>query len=86
MIRTKALLSGIKAKLGPVALETDEHLSGFKLLLEEGPCSTYNKLRMNYVFGSGQLIKAVLSPFISNAFDSQNLINGFSHERDAYYT
>lgn len=71
--RTKALQSGIKAKCGPATLETTKHLDGFKQLLESGPCQAYEALKQNWVFGDGRLIKAIMSPFVSNDFDPQGL-------------
>ena len=74
--RTKALISGIKARCGPAILDTVKHLDGFKQLLEQGPCAAYTALKDNYVFGNAQLIKAVLSPFVSNDFDPRSLAPG----------
>ncbi len=78
--RTKALVAGVKAKCGPVVLETLKHLDGFKQLLEQGPCAAYETLKHNWVFGNAELVKAVLSPFVSNNFDPQNLASSqYSH-------
>ncbi len=71
--RTKALMSGIKARCGPVVLETMKHMDGFKELLTLGPCAAYNTAKDNWVFGNGELVRAILSPFVSNDFDPRNL-------------
>ena len=71
--RTKALQAGVKAKCGPAVLDTIKHLDGFKELLNNGPCKAYEIAKKNWVFGNGELIKAVLSPFISNSFDPASL-------------
>ena len=71
--RTKAALSGLKAKLGPAVLETMEHLNGFKQLITIGPCAAYATLKNEWIFGNAQVVEAILSPFTSNNFDPQNL-------------
>lgn len=72
--RTKATIAGLKAKLGPAVLETVEHLKGFKELLTTGPCAAYEALKDDYIFGNAQVVEAILSPFISNNFDPENLV------------
>ncbi len=71
--RSKALAAGIKAKCGPVALDTLKHLDGFKELLTVGPCATYEVLKDNFAFGNGNICRAILSPFVSNAFSTDSL-------------
>ncbi len=71
--RTKALAAGIKAKCGPVALDTLKHLDGFKELLTQGPCASYEVLKDNFAFGNGNIVRAILSPFSSNDFDPRTL-------------
>lgn len=68
--RQKALLAGLNAKCGPAQLDTSGHLDGFKILLEEGPCKAYELLKHEYNFGysGGGIIKAIMSPFVSNDF------------------
>ena len=69
--RTKALQAGVKAKCGPAVLDTLKHLDGFKQLLEFGPCQAYQAMKDNWVFGNGELCRAILSPFVSNDFDPE---------------
>ncbi len=73
LFRTKALVAGLKAKCGPVVLETIGHLAGFKELINFGPCAAYVKLKEEWIFGNAQVVEAVLSPFVSNNFDPQSL-------------
>jgi hypothetical protein len=71
--RTKAAIAGLKARCGPTQLETMEHLKGFKELLTSGPCAAYTTLKSEWTFGNAQVVKAILSPFVSNNFDPRNL-------------
>jgi hypothetical protein len=85
LYRTKALVAGIRAKCGPAVLETLKHLDGFKELLSGGPCAAYEKLKDQWVFGNGNICRAILSPFVSNNFDPDNLGTYYdSHSRDYY--
>lgn len=68
--RTKALNEGIKAVLGPASIAVAGNLSGFKTLLEMGPCKTYEELKFQYQIGNAKAIKAVLSPFVGNNFSA----------------
>lgn len=80
--RTKAVLDGLSAKMGPASLTVSDNLKGFKDLLVLGPCKTYEDMKNDYVFGSGGLCQAVLSPFIGNNFNPENLqmnINYYFH-------
>lgn len=71
--RTKAALAGLKAKCGPMVLETVEHMRGFKELLTVGPCAAYATLKKGWIFDNSYAIKAIMSPFVSNNFDPTNL-------------
>ena len=79
--RTKALSAGIEAKCGPVVLKTLKQLDGFKQLLEKGPCAAYERMKDNWMFGNGNIAKAILSPFHSNDFNPQTL-SGFGNDYD----
>ncbi len=70
--RTKALISGIKAKCGPAMLETMSHVTGWKDLIDFGPCAAYDKLKKEYLFGNSIAGLAILSPFVSNTFDPRD--------------
>ena len=72
-LRTKAALAGLKAQFGPARLDTLQHLDGFKILMEQGPCATYEQLKMEYMFGNDHYVKGVFSPFVSNNFDPASL-------------
>ena len=73
--RQEALRAGIKAKLGPATLETVERLPGFKILLDKGPCALYEELKMQISFGDASVCRIILSPFVSNTFDPDDLKN-----------
>lgn len=81
--RSKALSAGIKAKCGPVVLETLRYLDGFKELLTLGPCATYKTMKKDWMFGNGNICKAILSPFVGNNFDPQSL-SAFTTHRDRF--
>ena len=71
--RTKTVLSGLTAKLGPAVLETSKHIDGFKDLLTYGACKMYEDAKNDLMFGSENVCRAILSPFTGNKFDPQNL-------------
>lgn len=68
LYRTKAILSGIKARCGPAVLETMQHIKGFKDLIDFGPCKSYETLKTEYEFGNATVGEVVLSPFVSNNY------------------
>lgn len=72
-LRTRAHLEGINVTLGPAKLDVSSGLSGFKTLLEQGPCKMYDQLKTQYVMGDASRVKAILSPFVGNNFDPQML-------------
>jgi len=43
-LRTKAATEGIRAALGPAMLNVNGSLEGIKLIMEAGPCATYDEL------------------------------------------
>ena len=77
--RTKALMEGIKTKLGPAELDISGNLAGFKTLLELGPCALYENLTLQYNIGNPSILRAVLGPFVGNNFDPQ-MIRGMGSE------
>lgn len=66
--RTKAALEGIKVQCGPANLAIGGNIRGFQILLEKGPCMTYQELKKDYQFGDINIIKGIFSPFVSNTF------------------
>ncbi len=70
--RTRAAAAGIKAKCGPAMLETLDHIKGFQILLEQGPCKAYQDTRMQYQLGNLQAVRAILSPFVGNIWQPSN--------------
>jgi hypothetical protein len=69
--RTSALLQGVKARCGPAILDTNTYGQYLKELLTKGPCKAYESLKDEYNFGydGARIIRAVMSPFVSNDFD-----------------
>lgn len=72
-LRTRAQLEGISTTLGPAKLDVSSGLSGYKIILEQGPCKMYEQLKTQYVIGDSSRVRAVLSPFVGNNFDPQML-------------
>ena len=75
LFRTKSLVAGLRARCGPAIMETKEHLKGFKDLIEIGPCKAYDTLKDEHNFTDVTTIQAVLSPFVSNAFDPRDSLS-----------
>jgi hypothetical protein len=69
--RSHALIDGVTAKLGSASLTVLNRTKAFKDLITIGPCSLYESMQNDYVYGSGQLCKAVMGPFISNTFNPE---------------
>jgi hypothetical protein len=67
--RTKAALEGIRAALGPANLAVQNHLAGFKQILEHGPCKLYYDLTEHWDLQNATAVAAILSPFVGNNFD-----------------
>jgi len=80
--RTKALAEGVTARCGPATLAVLGNLRGFKELLTVGPCATYESMKLDYVFGNGQMCRAILSPFVGNNFSVDSLSTAYQLERD----
>lgn len=82
--RTKAINEGISAALGPAKLSVGGNLSGFKTILDVGPCKTYEQLVMDHNIGNISTVRAVLSPFVGNNFDPRYLTGSTLRGRDFY--
>jgi len=72
--RTRALIQGVSAKLGPAALQTGNYGAQLVNLLNLGPCKAYEELKKEYNFSykGKQVIRALMSPFVSNDFNPDN--------------
>ena len=72
--RTAALAQGVSARLGPASLQTSNYGQYLHMLLKEGPCRTYERLVeiYNVSYEGSKVIRAVLSPFVSNNYDPSN--------------
>ncbi len=71
--RTKAVTEGVRAGLGPASLNVSGNLSGYKTVLDVGPCAIYEHLKQQHNIGNATAISAVLSPFAGNNFDPRFL-------------
>jgi len=69
--RNAALLQGVSARLGPTSIQTSSYGVQLSLLLNEGPCKSFEELKKAYNFSyeGKKIIRAVMSPFVSNDFD-----------------
>ena len=83
-LRTKALSAGNSVKLGPASISSGPSVNGYKLLIEVGPCQTYEKMKWEYELGDARAIRAVLSPFTGNTFDPRNLGGGGQGGKQGY--
>lgn len=73
LLRSRAMVSGIRSKLGPSQLETFRHIDGFETLIKHGPCKMLDEAIMDVKFGNNRKVKAIVSSFTSNDFDPNNV-------------
>lgn len=73
VLRTKAAMEGIRAALGPANLSVAGSMAGIKMILDHGPCATYDELSSHWDVKEATAIRAVLSPFVGNKFDPTSL-------------
>lgn len=71
--RTKAAIDGVRASLGSASIGVSSNLSGFKTILDQGPCAMYHTLLNDWNIGNATAVQAILSPFIGNTFDPRYL-------------
>ena len=84
--RTKAVNEGIKTNLASASIQVQGNLRGYKVLLDQGPCAIYEKLRTEFEIGNPNICEAVLSPFVGNDFDPRNTSNAMGDfHRNGYY-
>lgn len=74
-LRTRAVLEGIKATLGPAMLSVNGSLDGLISILEKGPCASYDELTSHWDVSQATAIRAILSPFVGNKFDPRSLFS-----------
>jgi hypothetical protein len=80
--RTKATMEGIRAALGPASLSVSGNLAGWAKIIEHGACATYQELTAYWDIKNASAIRAILSPFVGNQFDPQNLNTpSYDHSR-----
>jgi hypothetical protein len=61
-LRTKAVMEGVRAALGPASLSVGGSMTGIKLILDHGPCGAYDELTSHWDVKEATAIRAVLSP------------------------
>jgi hypothetical protein len=83
-VRTKAALEGIRAALGPASLSVGGSLEGLRMILEMGPCASYEELTSHWDVKEATAVRAVLSPFVGNNFDPTSLTYPGDPRRDLY--
>lgn len=83
-LRTRAALEGVRANLGPASLSVTAG-SSFQFLIANGPCKTYEDLRLDYAIGNVSLLRGILSPFVGNKFEGRHLHNNVSNDHRAGY-
>ena len=69
--RNAALLQGVTARLGPATIQTSAYGTELKELLSKGPCGVFDSLvhKYNFSYDGRGIIRAILSPFVSNDYD-----------------
>lgn len=77
--RVRAATSGLEARCGPAVMKVLEGSSTYKDLINLGACGTYLNLLRDYKLGTGEACHAILSPFVSDNFDPQDLRYGGSY-------
>lgn len=82
-LRTRAATEGVKAALGPASISVGSN-SSLQFLLINGPCKSYDDLRMDYELGNTSLLRGILSPFVGNNFDPSYLRYPGDHNRNIY--
>lgn len=83
-LRTKAATEGIRTALGPASLSIVGNLAGWKMILEEGPCATYEELTSHWDVKDAASVRAILSPFVGNNFDPRMISTNSAYYRRMY--
>ena len=75
--RNAALLQGVTARLGPASIQTGGYGVQLSVLLNEGPCKSFEELKKvyNFSYEGKKIIRAVMSPFVSNDYVPTNSSN-----------
>lgn len=79
--RTKATMEGVRAALGSANISVSGSLSGWKTILDQGPCALYEELTSHWDVKDAAAVHAVLSPFVGNKFDPRYLYRGPLRDR-----
>jgi hypothetical protein len=84
--RTKSALEGIKTSLGSASLSVNGNLSGYKVILDQGPCKAYSDLVEHWDIKDAAYVQAILSPFVGNKFYPNNLPGPNDNRSRNYFT
>jgi hypothetical protein len=79
--RTKAAMEGVRAALGPANLAVSGSLSGWKTILDMGPCAAYSELAASWNVKDASAVRGILGPFVGNKFDPRYLLRGPIRDR-----
>jgi len=71
--RTASVISNLNIKCGPVSIGTGSYSAAFEKLLTVGPCAAYQEMKKAYEYGDVGVVRVILSPFVGNQFDPQDL-------------
>jgi hypothetical protein len=83
-LRTKASMEGIRASLGPASLSVGGSLEGLRMIIEQGPCATYDELTSHWDVKDATAVRAILSPFVGNNFNPRYIQSYGYRARDFY--
>lgn len=83
--RTKATIDGVRSSLGSASISVSSNLTGFKTILDQGPCSMYQSLLNDWNIGNASAVRAVLSPFAGNTFTPSWYDRGSYSDPDSIY-
>jgi len=83
-IRTKAAMDGVRAALGPASLSVGGGMEGLRILLNNGPCASYDELTAHWDLAQATMAKAVLSPFVGNNFTPDMLRSNYNTMREFF--
>jgi hypothetical protein len=70
-LRTKAATEGIRASLGPASLSVSGNIKAYIDIIQNGPCASYENLKLQYEVGNTNLFSGILGPFSGNKFDPE---------------
>ncbi len=69
--RVAALSQGVSARCGPAVIQTSNYGQYLGVLLDKGPCASFEQLsnEYNFNYNGSLIIRAVMTPFAANDFN-----------------